>query len=453
MGTESGGTMEHVAESNAKRVRLYPSNFRGPYTVYFRAQEGKSINRLTIWNILVKKFRTVVEVKKMFSDKVKVVFSDLKDANSCVKDEDFSAFRVYIQANTVEVDGVVIMDLDENEKMLETGVGKVEGAPETDIKILEVYRMKKKSVRDSVVSTMRENGSQTHIEKKIEWVPAKAVRVTFEGSILPDFIKVFGVVVQVLAFNPKVMFCEKCLRYGHTKAFCNNKCRCQKCGFVHDLNTVCEVSLFSCPNCKKEFSSKDHKCVAREFLVDSLIKKAQTRHNMSYSGIVRGDQGLKRQREEENIFDVLSGLDSDVDLGSDSEFPEVSEVAGKHPKVRKTKSAFEKARLTQKQYHRNKVTEKETVVVADQVKKDESRKDVPLPGGSGAKEKVKSKPEILSDTNWDFSSWQSVVRLLLIKIGVPHEILNLIEKLVFPFIESFIIPKVVPMLSQYLSKI
>uniref|UniRef100_A0A1B0DIS4 Pre-C2HC domain-containing protein n=1 Tax=Phlebotomus papatasi TaxID=29031 RepID=A0A1B0DIS4_PHLPP len=309
MGTESGGAMDSVADSNNanKRVRLYPPNFRGPYTVYIRALEGKSINRLTIWNMLVKKFKTTVEVKKMFTDKVRVVFSDIKEANSCVQDKDFSAFRVYIQANIVEIDGVVIMDLDENEKMLEKGVGKLEKCLETDIKILEVFRMKRKSIRESVVSTLMESGSQTHVESKIEWVPAKAVRVTFQGSILPDYIKVFGVVVQVLAFNPKVMFCEKCLRYGHTKAFCNNKRRCLKCGLIHDLSAVCDVPQFSCPNCKKNFPSKNHKCEARQFLVDSLIRKAQARHNLSYAGIVRGDKGVKRQREEDNQFEVLSG--------------------------------------------------------------------------------------------------------------------------------------------------
>uniref|UniRef100_A0A1B0GNP6 Endonuclease/exonuclease/phosphatase domain-containing protein n=1 Tax=Phlebotomus papatasi TaxID=29031 RepID=A0A1B0GNP6_PHLPP len=36
--------------------------------------------------------------------------------------------------------------------------------------------MKKKVVRDTVVSTLMENGPQTHVEKKVEWVPAKAVR-------------------------------------------------------------------------------------------------------------------------------------------------------------------------------------------------------------------------------------------------------------------------------------
>lgn len=451
MGTESGGTMNGGTESNAKRVRLYPPNFKGPYTVYIRAQEGKSINRLSIWNILIKKFKTAVEVKKMFSDKVRVIFSDINEANSCVQDKDFSAFRVYIQANIVEVDGVVIMDLDENEKMLEMGVGKLEKSSETNIKILEVYRMKRKSIRESVVSTMTESGPEVHVENKIEWVPAKAVRVTFQGSILPDFIKVYGVVVQVLAFNPKVMYCEKCLRYGHTKAYCNNKHRCQKCGLVHDLNAVCEVSEFSCPNCKKKFSTKDHKCEAREVFVDSLIKKAQTRHNLSYAGVVRGDQGVKRQRKDDNIYEILSELDTDVDLCSDSDFPEVSETLEKRNKVRKAKSAFEKARLTQKQYHRNKIADKESENVESQNKISESEEGVS--GESGTNDKLPEKGKNLGHASWDFSSWQSIIRVFLVKIGVTQEILKFINTWIFPFVETIVIPKVVPMLSQILSQI
>uniref|UniRef100_A0A1B0D7L8 Endonuclease/exonuclease/phosphatase domain-containing protein n=1 Tax=Phlebotomus papatasi TaxID=29031 RepID=A0A1B0D7L8_PHLPP len=207
MGTESGGTSDAiVAETNSsmKRARYYPSDFRGPYVVYIRALEGKSINRLSMWNMLFKNYKSVTEVKKIFSDKVRVIFSDIKEANSCVTDKDFAAFRVYIQANIVEVDGVVVMDHDENETVLEKGIGKLENAPEVEIKVLEVYRMKKKVVRDSVVSTLMENGPQTHLEKKVEWIPAKAVRVTFQGSVLPDFVKILGVVVQVHAFNPKM---------------------------------------------------------------------------------------------------------------------------------------------------------------------------------------------------------------------------------------------------------
>lgn len=454
MGTESGGTSEmKIVEtgSGSKRARYYPPDYKGPYIVYFRAHEGKSINRLTMWNMLMKNYKSPTEVKKMFSDKVKVVFSDINEANSCVTDQDFSAFRVYIQANIVEVDGVVVMDYDENEKVLEKGVGKLEGVPDAEIKVLEVYRMKKKAIRDSIVSTLTDGGPQTHVEKKVEWIPAKAVRVTFQGSILPDFVRILGVVVQVHAFNPKVMHCEKCLRYGHTKNFCSNKPRCQKCGLVHGNDALCEESQFTCPNCKKNVPHKNHRCEARVQVVDSLVKKAQIRHNVSYASITKG---TKRLREDENVYDLLSDMNTDTELdrGSDTEYPELSSTLGRSRKNKKAaKSSFERARMTQKEHQRRKVL-------------DRTNEDLP----SSSKDKIEVGDEITDKTDRgdkvkrgnlsggdlkDVASWKSFILMLLVKIGVSEELTKLIQTWVFPFIENYIIPKVMPMISQIISKI
>lgn len=454
MGTESGGTSDaKVAETNSsvKRARYYPSDFRGPYIVYIRALEGRSINRLSMWNMILKNYKSATEIKKIFSDKIRVVFTDIKEANSIVTDKDFAAFRVYIQANIVEVDGVVVMDHDENETVLEKGIGKLENAPEVEIKVLEVYRMKKKVVRDTIVSTLMENGPQTHVEKKVEWVPAKAVRVTFQGSVLPDFVKILGVVVQVHAFNPKVMYCEKCLRYGHTKKFCSNKTRCQRCGLVHEKESVCELSEFLCPNCKKSVPHKDHRCEARVQVVDNLMKRAQIRHNTSYAGIVRGDKGKKRLREDDNIYDCLSDMDTDEDLCTDNEFPELSSISGKGHKIRKSKSSFDKARITQKEYHRRKMSERVNEGNPGSSRDDVEEGEIRDSGKGG--EKTKRGNTDGRDLLNDFSSWKSVILLILQKIGVSHELTKLIEAWIFPFIESYIIPKVVPMLSQILLKI
>lgn len=46
------------------------------------------------------------------------------------------------------------------------------------------------------------------------------VRVHFEGTLLPDRVEIFGLLIKVLYPNKYIpMFCEKCQNYGHASKF------------------------------------------------------------------------------------------------------------------------------------------------------------------------------------------------------------------------------------------
>ncbi|GAB0087203.1 hypothetical protein DMENIID0001_014850 [Sergentomyia squamirostris] len=64
---------------------------------------------------------------------------------------------------------------------------KLNDVDKHEIKILETYRMKRKVVVDVPSSQAGSSNGVTSV-KETKWVPAKAVRVTFEGTILPDYL-------------------------------------------------------------------------------------------------------------------------------------------------------------------------------------------------------------------------------------------------------------------------
>ncbi|GAB0098325.1 hypothetical protein DMENIID0001_140440 [Sergentomyia squamirostris] len=358
-GLGGDGSDVEMSHRPVNRVRVYSANAKGPFHVFFRGIEGRAINAISLANTLHMKFKSIVEIKKVFSDKVRVIFSNVSEANKCPFDIDLATrFRVYIQAKEVEVDGVVIMELDEPEDLLPSGEGRMNGS-DVKIKILEVFRMNKKKV--NLVPVTREGPStEIAMEKKITWVAGKAVRVTFQGSILPDYIILDNLKIQVLAYSQKIMHCENCLRYGHTKAFCGNKKRCAKCGLVHeDGIATCTANEYHCPNCKKAFPSVKHLCEKRALIADKTLKSAKRKHNTSFAAVVGGSHGVKRTREISNNFESLSeDENSDMFDSVDSDWPDLSAAMNRpQRKVNRPRTAFDKVRLTQKEFQRRKQLE------------------------------------------------------------------------------------------------
>ncbi|XP_055677210.1 uncharacterized protein LOC129786314 [Lutzomyia longipalpis] len=416
----------------ANRIRFYAPDAKGPFVVYFRGKDGQSVNQVTLSKKLYAKYKTIIEIRKIFSDKVKVILTGINEANVLPLDKDFSQFRVYIQAKEVEVDGVVILDLDEPEEIIKNGVGKLREAVNAEIKVLDVFRMRKKKVTEVFSAGGASSSGAPPLERKVDWVPARAVRVTFQGNILPDFIAAEGLVITVHGYSDKVMYCSKCLRYGHTVKFCGNKSRCNKCGLVHeDGKTVCSQTGFKCPNCNETFPQAQHVCKARALHAEKSLKNAKVRHNVSYSQIVKGPHGSKRSLfESENPFEAISGMEDDMS-DSDSDFPTVAESLDNKVKrrVKRPKSAFDVTRLTQKKFHRKKVAEQEERLMEEKGKAKQMKSQT-----SRARIKIKKKSSEESEPK----GWKKVVLKLLAAFDVESDILELLEVIVFPIVERFL---------------
>lgn len=109
--------------------------------------------------------------------------------------------------------------------------------------------------------------------------------VTFNGSVLPQYVY-FGVLrVKVRQYYPTPMLCYRCGNYGHSKKRCDEKryqLICLNCSGNHEMieNTPCIAPPF-CKNCKRGHSTTSKDCpVYRE---EEAIIRLKTDRGLTYA--------------------------------------------------------------------------------------------------------------------------------------------------------------------------
>ena len=85
----------------------------------------------------------------------------------------------------------------------------------------------------------------------------------FSKLPLPSHLELYGIFFKVSPYNPVVIRCNKCQRYGHGAAFCKSSIRCVTCGGNH-INPECK-NEFSCSNCGMSHRASDRSCSYYEF--------------------------------------------------------------------------------------------------------------------------------------------------------------------------------------------
>ncbi|GAB0089593.1 hypothetical protein DMENIID0001_041630 [Sergentomyia squamirostris] len=238
----TGGGDDDMNETQISnfRLRKYGEDASGPFLVYMHAKKKHSFNSVKISNALFKKYATIVKAEPVNRDKLRIEFDNKNDANALPLDEDFCLEHyVYVPSVLSEVNGKIFMNEEEDISLISsTGHGKLWGSTDGKMKILEVTRLKKKV----------KEGNQDKI------VATPFVRITFEGTVLPDYILVSDKFrIPVKPYAPKIMKCSTCLNVGHTEKHCCYDKRCTKCGEIHRNTSEieeCRKTSFRCPNCK-----------------------------------------------------------------------------------------------------------------------------------------------------------------------------------------------------------
>lgn len=230
-GEEDGSTNESDPQPRSPRIRQYPIGAKGPFVVNFR-KLSVPLKVLLISAELYSKFTSIKEVKKVNDFKVRVILSKREEANEVVKMKRFEGvYRMYIPCEDVEVDGVIYDETLTPEVVMQHGEGGFDNRALPSVPVVDCERL------------------TTLSSDKSSRVDSSALRITFAGTMIPDFINVSKAIIPVRVYTPKVMLCSRCNTFGHTEKFCSNKGKCIKCGQDHE-SAKCPTNSNTCILCK-----------------------------------------------------------------------------------------------------------------------------------------------------------------------------------------------------------
>lgn len=463
-GRESG-----EAESKYTRLRQYGDSTQGPFVVYLRATQKHTLISVKVSSALFNKYASITNIDPVNRDKLRIIFSDKSEANALPKDSEFAKkYYVYIPAIKCEVDGKIFLNECDDVVDILSGYGMMENSVE-EMKILEVYRLKRKIVVNDKVSTT--------------YTPY--VRVTFEGIVLPDYLIVNKLRIPVLPFVPRIMHCALCLRTGHTHIHCGNSLRCRRCGNVHksgEEKEECSSEAFRCPNCKIIYREFSHRCPRVEQIQNEKvnevirIREDKRKNIQNYTGVSLN----KKMKNNEGPRKINRARRS---LVNEAEFPALK-TANKFGSLTEEDSELEEGEILQD-------TIEEEMVVSNENHRSGKRKLSPEAGSNtdnewfdwarevdrekakkNAKfENPKAGPSNVTDlndkssridpskksrnarslSNEGYEGWKTIILNFLLKLGIDKNMIQLINEVVLPSLER-VVAILIPRFFDFLFK-
>ncbi|GAB0098570.1 hypothetical protein DMENIID0001_143180 [Sergentomyia squamirostris] len=403
------------------RVCSYGARASAPFIVYVRAKEKKSLNAISVSDDLFKDFNSIKKINPVRNDKLMVEFSNRIQANELPKNKKYTdKFHVYIPSLLSEVDGKIKLDpeMGDTKSVYERGYGMLNNSNE-QIKIVDVFRLQ----------TRRENEEMA--------VDTPIVRVTFEGSVLPDYLIINRLRIRVDPYIPRVMRCKNCLRTGHTEKFCGNRARCGTCGEIHDSATECVTNAFKCPNCENIYPNPTHTCPKidsiRRARVSEILKIREEKR--TGSGNVRSSDRTRRVEEfpalpVRNSYGVLhvEGGDTQEDSTGAQAMEYESENTNSNTRKRKLSQGedvtesywFSWAKDYDRESERQN-QEKPTDL------RTQNQKNSSVSGGARRKQK---------ENSVNSGSWKEIILNWLGKMGISPLLISFVEGVIMPWVEK-----------------
>uniref|UniRef100_A0A1W7R6G6 Putative loner ele1 n=1 Tax=Aedes albopictus TaxID=7160 RepID=A0A1W7R6G6_AEDAL len=294
---ESNGGGEMPPKDIIARTRFYQPSSPGPWVVYFR-RKNKPLNVLSISRDLTRKYPGTV-IHQVKQTKLRVTAPSYKAANEIAQHEAFSCeYTIYVPAREVEVEGKILDEMLTCED-IKSGFGRFKNRSIPDVAILDCKRLSKASIEGS---------------KKV-YSPSAFFRVTFPGSVLPEFVVIDGAFYPVRLFRPKVFNCTKCKQFGHSDSFCDNKPRCGKCNQAH-LEDSCTQEAEKCSYCGGDPHDLQD-CPAYKRRIKNESRSIIRRSKQTYAEMVKSfktpDSVSESAVPVENPFHELSSDDQDDD--------------------------------------------------------------------------------------------------------------------------------------------
>lgn len=361
----------------------YTNTSSGPFIVYIRKIET-SFNSMKMTKYLYEKYKHITSIKPIGKNKLKL-FCSLKDeANIIPLDPNLIDYRVYIPVADAQICGSIYLDTgsDLNE-FIDVAYGKFNQAGLPKIKILSVHRNKK------IV-----DGKEVELD---------TVRITFEGTALPDRVCFYNLLIPVRLYISKPLFCDSCLRFGHTNKMCDHKPVCSKCGDEHKTSVCTENVIEKCTYCEQDHAPNSKNCQLRIEKQNKLMHKIRNKSNKSFR------------------------LLQEVDLSSGAGNEKASSVNSS----RSDKDVTKRKRISPKRKHPTEQNYAENypqlkVQMPQNEKSQQSSTKGPPPG-------------FRKDTENDLNSWVSETIINFVTdLNFPPWSMKIIELIVIPFVQKIL---------------
>lgn len=287
--TSTGSSQTSHTHNNAimstpnRRIRMYNTAAKGPFTVFIR--EIKTLlSPIKIALYINKTYPSTIETNRS-PGTIKVVLSCVMDANALAADPKLSMYHVSVPAELVEVEGAIdwhdLWDIDELNSLVSVGVGIFNNVAVPHCNIVHAQRL-------SRLENDPESGQKV--------VLTNTVKITFNGNLLPNFIKIGSLRVRVRPFHKKPMFCDRCQMFGHTDRFCRRTPKCAKCS-AHHLTNTCPSVASRCRYCHNKRQHVNNICPSYSEVTECFKIRENNRRKALYQQAI-----ANASHEEDNLY-------------------------------------------------------------------------------------------------------------------------------------------------------
>ncbi|XP_074029634.1 uncharacterized protein [Leptinotarsa decemlineata] len=258
-------------------IDRYSMSDTGPYQIYVENNSDDfrgRINAVKVGDIILSNFpevdNKIISLDSIGRNRIRIKMKDYKSANYLIEQKNSPSLKnnnleLYIPRFIVVRQGV-IRDIDTvfSEEYIKNKIKPFD--MHCNFQVENVRRMNKKITKDN----------------KTEYVATKLCIITFRSQVLPKYISINRVRIEVEPYIQKVLLCYNCFRYGHLGKQCKSKPRCIQCGEQHS-SSDCQNSNPDpkCFNCGGSHLSTNMK-ICPEFKRQKQIKQAMSNLNINY---------------------------------------------------------------------------------------------------------------------------------------------------------------------------
>lgn len=136
---------------------------------------------------------------------------------------------------------------------------------------------------------------------------SRVVKLTFQGSQLPNYVLLGYVRHPVLPYKEKPLQCHNCGGFGHKKVSCTRAMACKRCGEHHEAtDAMCQSPTLRCVNCKGDHEATSHACP--KWIKERKILTYSKTNSIGFRAARSALEGQKASRsgEEDAQPEILS---------------------------------------------------------------------------------------------------------------------------------------------------